>query len=400
MGQERVDENKIGLAAGTVIGMNAMIGAGIVAMPAMLSGKVGPAGIVSYLLAIGLAMLIGVSLAYLAEIHPGSGWSYFYPSKWGGHKLGMFSASCYLGGVLIAMGFLVQQAGVWSQSFVSGVDARTLGIIILVVLTALVLAGAEASSFGQYVIAALVLIPLLITASICWLNIDLGLTKDFMPYGFIPVLAAAPKALFTLMGFESIASLYSIVRNPKRNVPLACVLSITFVGSLYVIFAGGVLLSIPSSYFAMGVSDSLANVIGVAFPSYRYLSTFVLVGGLFAIIGTLHSMIWSLSSLFTDVVKKSKSSFMKDMLSKGYWNNTTSVLITSGVILLTSIYIHADSILYSTVCFVATAYVLSISLLLFEKQAWKSGRNYLTLCAVFGGIVMFYYAVIGVLSNL
>ncbi len=400
------ERNKIGLGAAIIIGINAMIGAGVVAMPATLSAA-GPAGIISYVAAIAFAMLIGLSLAHLAELFPGSGWSYIYPEKWGGHKIGMFSAFCYLIGVLIAMGFIVQQTGIWLHDyFFSGLHYNVVAFgldynqifsaIILFLLTILVLAGAEASSFGQYVIAAFVLIPLGLTAIVAWLNIKLTIISNFMPHGIKPVLETTPKALYTLMGFESIASLYTIVQNPKKNVAKACMIAIFSVGSVYIFFAAGILFSIPNSYFAKGLGESLANVIRYAFPSYPYLALFVLVGGLFAMIGTLHSMLWSLASLSSDVLKKSRSRIIKLMLEKKIWNDNSAVILISTTMLLSAIFIQAESILLTTICFIVMSYLLSISLLLFQKKEWKTGKNIRTVFAMLGGFAMLYYAIKGI----
>ena len=54
---------------------------------------------------------MSLSCARLAEIHPGDSWSFRSRKIWGGHLAGMWAASCYLIGVTIAMGFIVQQAG-------------------------------------------------------------------------------------------------------------------------------------------------------------------------------------------------------------------------------------------------------------------------------------------------
>jgi len=107
-------------------------------------------------------------------------------------------------------------------------------------------------------------------------------------------------------------------------------------------------------------------------------------------------MIWSLSILFTDVLNKGKSKVVKTVLKS--WSPNVSTIVTASVILLTSVVIRAESILLSTICFIATAYVLSISLLLFEEKEWKNGRNLLTLLGVLGGAIMFYYALMGVIG--
>ena len=86
------NSNKISFWAATIISMNAMVGAGIVFLPTLMSVKAGPAGIFSCIISVAIALFIGLSLGRVAELYPGKGWIYSYPSKWGGHWLGMLSA--------------------------------------------------------------------------------------------------------------------------------------------------------------------------------------------------------------------------------------------------------------------------------------------------------------------
>ena len=57
--------------------------------------------------------------------------------------------------------------------------------------------------------------------------------------------APKSKALFALLGFECIVSLYSVVENPTKNVPRAFMIAILFVGGLYLFFTGGIFMDIP-----------------------------------------------------------------------------------------------------------------------------------------------------------
>jgi APA family basic amino acid/polyamine antiporter len=382
------NSEKIGLGAAVVIGINAMIGAGIIAIPSMLSSHVGPAGIFSYLFAVFFAICIVLSLGHLASLHPGRGWSYMYPSLWGGHGLGMFSATLYLVGVVVAMGFLVQQAGEWFYVLSPVASPQTLGTIILALLTILVLAGAEASAITQYIIAGCVIIPLIIVSMVCWGNMNVEYFTPFMPKGFSAVLNMVPIAMFSLLGFESIASLYSVVREPKKNVPRAAVIAIVCVGSLYIFFASGVLAAIPAHYLDSG--DVLAHIFQKTFPSYTYIFTLITVAAVFAIIGTLHSMIWSISALFSDVLSQAKSSTITYMLEQKIWNKRVSVCVTALGMLLVSFLFHADEILQLTALCIVSSYVLAISLLFFKRDEWRSGRNIIPLIGALGSFLMLY----------
>lgn len=386
------DSQHISFSAAVVVAVNAMIGVGVVAMPAVLALNVGPASIFSFLLSIVAVLSMGLSLGKASGYYPGPGWNYRYPSQWAGHAVGMISAFAYFIGVVIAMGFLVQQAGLWTHHFLPMIAPEVLSIVTLSLLTGLVLAGAEISSWGQYIIAFCVLTPLVLTSFATWANFNADLLTPFMPGGFSSIFAAMPTALFGLLGFETVASLYSVVEDPQRTVPRAFITAISIVGATYLLFVCGIIFSIPAEHFVGGFHSTLAGVLQQTFPSYRYLATGVLVGATFGIIGTLHSMIWSLSVLLNDVLALMKSSTVKRLLKSGWWGHASSVFVTAGLMYAVSVFFSAEWLMPLTALFIVPSYVLSSIALLFIPQEWRSGGNVVTLVAILTGLVLVYYA--------
>ncbi|MBD3231653.1 amino acid permease [Candidatus Dependentiae bacterium] len=384
--------NKIGLISAVIVGVNSMIGAGIAAIPTVLAAQAGPAGILSCIFSMMFVLCIGLSLGRCAEIYPGQGWNYLYPSKWGGHKLGLFSASCYLSGIILGLGFLAHQVGVWCHAFIPFLSPRPLGLIIMFILMFLVLAGTQTSAATQKLIVAFVIIPLLITSIFCWYNFDYNLMFPFFPYGIDSVFKAAPSVLFALLGFESIISLYGIIKNPRKNMPLAFGFSILTVGFTYILFFYGVLFAIPSKFFIGGLHETLSHVLARFFENSKILPQMVLTGAVFGIIGTLHAMIWSISALFTTLLKKTKSKLIHHAIEKKIWTFKTSVFVTTGLILLASLLIRLESLINLTSMLVAISYILSISSLLFVKKEWRSGHNIITLLGLVGGGLMIYFS--------
>lgn len=385
-------KGKISLLAAAVIGINAMIGIGVITIPSMLSLKVGPAGVISYALSVFVVIALGIALGRVAHRYPGEGWTYLYPSRWAGHKVGIFSAISYLIGVLIAMGFLIQQAGIWAHQFLPWVGPVPLGLIIITILMILVLAGAEASSVGQYIIGLCVSIPLLATAVVCWIHFDKALLTPFVPHGPLSIISAAPKALFALLGFECIVSLYSVVDNPNKNVPKAFMLSLGFVGCLYLFFTGGLLSSIHPSFFSEGLNATLSSVLARAFPAYPLLSSAVLIGAMFGIIGTLHAMLWSASELFTDALKRMESPWVKSLFTRGIWTTRKSIIISTIVMVISSFLFQAEVLIDLTDILLIFPTVLSIMALFFIPSEWRRGRNIVAVIGFLGGLVMLYFA--------
>ncbi len=390
--KKAISTNKIGFWSAVVVGINAMIGVGVLTIPTVLSEQVGPAGLLTCLFSIFFILCIGLSLARTADIYPGQGWNYLYPSKWAGHKVGLFSAFSYIFAILIAMGLLVQQAGVWCNQFISFISPKTLSIIIFLLLMLLVIAGAQASSWSQYVIAFFVVVPLLLTGIFCWFHFDANLVTPFMPHGSLSVFKATSTVLFALFGFESIASLYPVVQNPQKNVPKAFITAILVVGTLYIVFFYGVLFAIPAKYFSAGLEEPLSSILARFFPAYRFLSFFVLIGAVFGILGTIHSMLWSISELFTSILKKTKSKFIHTLFKQNLWNEKIAVIFSSFFIFLSFLFLKPNVFFPITALLIIPSYVLSIAALLFIKKEWKSWRNIITLLGLIGGGLVLYFA--------
>ena len=393
-------QNKIGLGTAIIVGMNAMIGVGIIAVPSLLAVRTGPAGIFTFMFCIGAVILIGLSLGDLAHRYPGDGWNYLYPSKWGGHILGMIAAFSYFLGVVIAMGFLVQYVGMNLYSFIPILSPITLGVATLVLLTLLIVAGTEISAWGQYVIIICVLTPLIFTSLLCWWHFNIDYATPFIPYGIRSIFEAAPRALFGLLGFESIVSLYAVVKDPGRNVPLAAVFSVLFIGIFYIFFSSAIIFSIPPEFFAGGVHVPLGQILLRAFPQYWMLGYLVGIGVLFGILGTLHSMIWSLSVLLTSLLKRAKSTSIVRMLKENRWNDNFSVGVVFSLILFFALTGYAEMLINMTALFIVPSYIMSVMALLFIKEKWGSGHNLITVGALATSFIMLYYAAMPVLDLL
>ncbi|SCA63680.1 Uncharacterized protein SCG7109_AV_00080 [Chlamydiales bacterium SCGC AG-110-M15] len=392
-----MNNGKIGLFVAVIIGLNAMVGAGIVTTPALMSHHVGPAGVLSYVFSVLVVLCMVLSLGKLSTRHPGKGWTYHYPKLIGGHALGMFSSVCYIVGITIAMAFVAQQSGLWlSEIFpsLSGtVTPAMWTILVMFILTSLVLAGAEVSSIGQYIIAAIVVVSLLLTSFVCLFHLDLDLMFPIAPYGVGSVISAAPKALFAMIGFESVVSLYSIIRDPERNVERAGVLSVIAVGALYILFSGSILVSVAPSYFTNGIETSLPTVLAAAFPQYSFLPVAVFLGGFFAIVGTLHSIIWSTSTLLRDVVDQSKSASQLGAFS--------STIIVGLAMTIAALGLSGSILVSAGVAVLSISYVLAVLPMLTESLGEKRiAASVRPAFAVLGGCVMIYCSLQPILHTL
>ncbi len=388
------DQQKIGVITATIIGMNAMIGSGIFTAPAAMATNVGPAGILAYMFVVVAVWCMALSFARLAQLFPEEGSFYTYTKQWAGHVGGIIAAMLYLCGVIIAMGLLAHVAGIYLNPLFPGYGAYTWGAVTLFVLVVLNMYGVVVSQWGQHVLIATTVFPLIAITAICLWHGKSSNLIPFAPYGFGNVFKATRIVIFSFFGFECAASLFSIVENPARNVPRALAYSIIGVGTLYILFVTSIIFATPASYFSdprIPLSDVLMSVI----PHHPWIINLIHIAILSAVIGTIHSMIWSASAFLTTLCKKiAPNSFIER-------SPATAVIIIGAAIAITFLSLSNLNLFFSlTAIGIILAFILSMITLLCLKSEWQSGRNSITLCGILTASIILFFAIEGLILEI
>lgn len=378
---------KIGLFSAVIVQTNAMIGAGVVAIPAILAQTTGVLGLFSFVFCIVIILCMSFSLGELSLLHGGKAWCYRFPFLWGKHIGGTIGAVCYVIGVLVALGFVAQQAGVWLHEVIPFLNSNALCLVVLGTLTAFVLAGKNVSAFWQYVYSSMIFLGIVTTTVLCFMNFSEEVLLDKPQGGMQALWWATPILLFSFLGFESITSLYGIVKNPRRNVFIGGIIGVICVGVLYMVFSASILGSIPFRDFVVLKDRSLATVIAVALPKYKFVSKLIFIGGLFAIIGTLHAMIWSVSILLFDVTQKLTSPLRNRPIMKTWHAVVFSFFIISG----SSLAFKSEAIMQVTVFLLSISYILSV-LGLFKEKSHRIINRAVCVIAILGGCLMGWFS--------
>lgn len=386
---------KIGLMTATIIGMNAMIGSGIFTAPAAIASYVGPAGIIAYIFVVLSVWCMALSLARLAELFPESGSFYTYTRQWGGHAMGLVASGLYIVGLVIAMGLLCQVAGMYLASLFPSVSPTILGLITLSALVFLNLFGVALSEIGQQILIVTTVFPILAIIGICLTHAQWSNLFPFAPFGFGNILKATKIVIFGFFGYECAASLFNVVDDPGKNVPKALTYSIAIVGILYTAFIGSIILATPLELFK-NPCVPLSDVLGVVFPQYEWLLIIIHLAILSAIIGTIHSMIWSSSALLLSLARTIDPR-LEYASSQNLTLHRAAVLVISAGITTTFALISNLNLFFSltALCIIA-AQILSLITLLKRPEEWRSGQNIITLIGVCTAITIFYFAAEGI----
>lgn len=359
---------KMGLLDALLIQVNGMIGAGIVGIPAILAQATGSIGLLSFLVCILLVLCMTYSLGELSLVYGGKAWCYRFPSFWAPHSVGVISSFFYVVGLHIALGFVCQQGGLWLHELIPILPAKILSLISILILTVLIYAGKEASSIWQYFISIVIVLSVLLTSTICFTQFDKQLFFEDWNLDFNQILLVTPVVLYSFMGFETITSMYALIKNPRKNVLKGGLIGVIVVGLLYLLFSTSILGSISSSAFQKWNQVSLTKIIQLSFPRYRGITQFIYLGGLFAILGTLHSMLWSVNSLIMNINEAIKEKKGAPFFDSHKLNHNWILLFSAVAVTVSSLVFTNETILYSTVVLIGSSYGLSILSLIKAKR--------------------------------
>ncbi len=387
---------KISVGTATIVGMNAMIGAGIFAIPSILASKVGPAAIVSFVLVAFASWCIAQSIARVAQLHPQEGSFYAYAYPWGGHVAGIIANAAYLIGLLIAMGLLTHVAGQHFAYYFPEISVETLGIITLASLTILNAIGVSLSSLGQQILIVCTVFPLLATTLMCLTKANFNNFFPFAPFGIMSILKATRVIAFAFFGFESAASLFTVIENPEKNVPKALTYSLIIVALIYFAFIVSMILAVPLDLFMQYSGQPISLPLSHIFPKNKWLIEGIHLASISAILGTLHSMIWGSGTLLLSFLKRLGCATQDSCSSKKTCfslNKTTSTLAIGTAIFITFKTINSMLFFSYTNIFLLIAFIFSIITLLFKKSEWKSGQNYITIAGLITAFGIFCFAV-------
>lgn len=391
---------KIGLVTAIIVGMNAMIGAGIFSVPAALGSSVGPAGILTYLFVILAVWFMGSSMAELAQRYPEEGSFYTYTKVWAGHIGGLIAGTSYLIGLVIAMGLLVRIAGYNLAHSYSGISAHSWSWLTLGSLTALNILGVKLSEIGQQVLIISTVFPIIATTILCFMHGSWDNFKPFMPYGTTNVLSATKAVIFGFFGFESAASLFNIVEDPQKNVPRALRWALILVGILYLSFVASIIAAVPLEKFT-DPSVQLSDLLSAQFPGYPWLITLIHYAILSAILGTVHSMIWGSSMLLVDLFRSMKNRVIQQALNNNYINQKVAVLIiASGIAFTYSTLRSIDLFFGLTAIFIIFSFMASMVTLLIERSNKSIGSLVANILGLATASIMLFFAIQGVLHEL
>ena len=290
-------ERDLGLLDAIGIGFGAIVGAGIFVVIGLAAGIAGPAFLIGLFIAAIAATANALSSAQLAAEYPHSGGAYEYGYRvlapWAGFAAGwMFLVSKITAAGTVALGFAGYLDTLMPEG--PGLPPRTIAVGAIVAFTTLNYFGVKRSSRVNLamVIISLGALILFVIAGAGTFRVEN--LRPFAPAGVRGTLEAAALLFFAYTGYARIATLAEEVREPRRVIPKAIVLTIAGAVLLY----AGVAIVAVGAVGAAAIASSAAplHVAALAFPNPK-VGVLVSIGGVTAMLGVILSQLLGLSRM-------------------------------------------------------------------------------------------------------
>ncbi|HJQ43459.1 MAG TPA: APC family permease [Jatrophihabitantaceae bacterium] len=282
---------RLGLPDAVVLGLAAMVGAGVFAAIGPAARAAGSALLIGLAVAAVVAYCNATASAQLAAMYPVSGGTYVY----GRERLGPGW------GFLAGWGFVVGKTAscaAMALTFATyavpdhRVVQRAIAVAGVVVLTAANYRGVTRTALLSRILVALTLVALAVIVLGIWLgsaSVDhIRSPSSPHPGGVLGVLQSAGLLFFAFAGYARIATMGEEVRDPARTIPRAINAALAGALAIYAIVAISALAAAGPHRLAHS-ADPLATAVGAAGnPS---LAPLVRIGAAVASLGALLALI-------------------------------------------------------------------------------------------------------------
>ncbi|MFJ9522583.1 amino acid permease [Kitasatospora sp. NPDC101801] len=280
----------IGLWQLSSIGIGATVGTGIFFVLSSAVPEAGPAVVLSFLLAAVTAGLTALCYAEMASAIPVSGSSYSYAYATLGEIVAFGVGVCLLLEYGVSASAIAVSWGQYLNKFFDLAFGFTLpewmaappgdggvfnlpAVILVAMVVTLLIRGASESARVNATMVVIKIVILLLFIAIGLTGFQAGNLTPFMPLGIGGVGVAASSIFFSFIGLDAVSTAGEEVKNPRRTLPAAIIISLVVVTLLYIGVAVTAVGAQPWQQFdgqEAGLAQILQDVTGQRWPAVMF----------------------------------------------------------------------------------------------------------------------------------
>ncbi|HID27252.1 MAG TPA: amino acid permease [Methanosarcinales archaeon] len=378
----------LGLFDATMIGIGAMIGAGIFVLTGIAAEKAGPAAILAFTLNGILTFFTAFSYAELASAIPEAGGGYSFIMKAMPRYMGFLSGwmlwfAYTVACSLYAKGFASYALEMYSIDLF-GISEHSLALLIAFLITALfvilnVLGTVVSGKAENIIVMAKVLILgvfIIFGLKAILQNPSYAISSfsPFLPNGLNGVFVAMGLTFIAFEGYDLIATVSEEVKDPEKNIPRAIFISllVTIIIYLFIIFTAiGAIYpenGIPSWIFLGNAGETAIVEAAKQFiPSIGFLV--IGAGGILSTMSALNATIIASSRVSFSM---GRDRLLPKLFEKIHSQRRTpiyAVLITGFIIILMALTLPIESVASAaSLFFLLTFAMVNMSVILLRKK--------------------------------
>lgn len=281
-----------------MMGLGSIIGTGVFVSIGIAAGVTGASVVLAIAVAAFVATCNALSSAQLAANHPVSGGTYEYGYRYLSPAFGFMAGWFFMlaksaSAATAALGF----AGYFLNILNEGNRDLLvpLGLVAVITLTAIVLAGIRRSNEVNITIVSITLFALLFFAITGVPSFDSGNLSPFFEHtpGF---LEASALMFVAYTGYGRIATLGEEVRDPRRIIPRAIIVTLIVTMALYILVALIAVGTVGAGTLS-DAADTTAAPLEAAATTFKIAAAqpVVAIGAVTAMLGVLLNLILGLS---------------------------------------------------------------------------------------------------------
>jgi amino acid efflux transporter len=234
----------LSLPQGVALYVGAVLGTGVIALPALAARAAGPASLLAWLELVLASVPLAATFAALGARHPDSGGVSTYARRAFGPRTAAMVGWWFYAAVPAGAPAAAIFAGAYVEAAFGG-GRTTVYATALALFTAVGLAnyyGIRISGRVQLGLAGVLVALLAVAAAASLPQAHLSNLRPFAPHGWLAIGSAAALLVWSFAGWEAVTHLAAEFRRPARDLPRATAAAIVIVGGLYLAIASASIL--------------------------------------------------------------------------------------------------------------------------------------------------------------
>lgn len=244
MKQKNMNENiklkkSITWVRGSAVTIGGVLGAGILALPAVVAEMAGPASILSWILMGIFSLPMVIVIGMMSSEYPDAGGMAAYAQKGFGKFFGQVSGILVLGAIIFGMPItaLIGANYIGSVFMLSSIQVYIVAGLLIFLAVFLNYRGVELSGKVQVFVVSIILVILIFTVVSSIPQVTISAFIPFAPNGYVEMGKAMNLLFFAFLGWEMVAHLSEEFYNPRKDVPLSLGVGFIIINLVYISIA-------------------------------------------------------------------------------------------------------------------------------------------------------------------